>query len=486
MNSIAGTDTMVPADRNVVIDVLRAGALLCVVVGHWLMQGVFIDGAGDPHRLGLLGLAPWSHPLTWVMQVMPIFFLAGGYANGVSWRRARRRRITYGTWLHRRTRRLAWPLIPLVALWSAVTVLAEPLGLDPAWVRIAGRASLVPVWFLAAYLLVIALVPVTLRLWDRLGVASIVAGLVLAGAVDVVSLNGGGDALGAVNVLVVWTTMHQVGYAWLDGTLRGRRRGLLMLGASLTTLCLLVWAGPYGVSMVGLDGHGVDNTSPPRVTLLVLGLAQAAVAVLAERRVRQLASRRVVWSVTVLVASRLMTIYLWHLTVLGLLLGLAMWTGHGLTAVPDTAAWWRAVPGWLAVLAVATAVVTRCVEPFERVPLRWQLVPTWWALTEVLAVSAGAAALARWGLVPPADLPAWVLPSAVTVVVLVVARGGGRRGTQVDRAAGDLRPSTTAGPDPILATRPDPSEDDHDDPRLSARRPRSRPDGSAAPPRERG
>ncbi|MFK3632133.1 acyltransferase family protein, partial [Klebsiella pneumoniae] len=70
----------------------------------------------------------WTHPLTWVFQVMPIFFLVGGYSNGLSWRSARRKEIGYAEWLRTRLRRLGIPLIPLLLAWLAIGVVAVALG----------------------------------------------------------------------------------------------------------------------------------------------------------------------------------------------------------------------------------------------------------------------------------------------------------------------------------------------------------------------
>lgn len=415
-----------PAGRDRVIDLMRVGAILCVVVGHWLMQGVYIDDDG-PHRQGLLGLAPWTHPLTWLLQVMPIFFLVGGFSNALSWRRAASDGTTYGTWLYRRTRRLTSPLLPLLVFWSVVASVAGPIGLDRDWLRIAGKASLVPTWFLAVYLLVVALVPFTVWFWDRFGLASIVAGLMMAGVVDVVSLGADHRLVGVVNVVIVWATMHQVGYAWLDGALhRGNRRWWLVLG-SFTVLVALVWLGPYGVSMVGVDGFGVDNTNPPKVTLLLLGLWQAGIALLLERRLRALTARRRIWSITVLVESRLMTVYLWHLTALGILLGLSMWTGIGLHAVPDTADWWLALPWWLLVLVAATGLITWLMGRYELLPASQPTVPAVVSLTEVLLISTAIAALARYGLVLPGGHVLWYVPLAAALLLIGVARTSTRR-----------------------------------------------------------
>lgn len=414
-----------PAERDRVIDLMRVIALVCVVIGHWLMQGVYVDDDG-PHRDGMLGLAPWTHPLTWLLQVMPIIFLVGGFSNALSWRRARDG-TTYGAWLYWRTRRLTRPLLPLLVFWSAVASLAGLVGVNRDWLRIASKASLAPTWFLAVYLLVVALVPITLWVWDRIGLASIVAGLLLAGIVDIVSLAADNWLVGVLNILLVWGTMHQVGYAWLDGAMGGQAfRWWLALG-SFAALVALVWLGPYGVSMVGVDGFGVDNTDPPRVTLLLLGLWQVGVALVLERRLRAVTARRRVWVVTAAVESRMMTIYLWHLTALGLLLGLAMWTGSGLHAVPDTAGWWLALPLWLAVLAVTTGLITWSIGRYELPPGSRPDVPVVVSLAEALAMSAAIAALAHYGLVLPGGHVLWYLPLAAGLLLVGVARTSDRR-----------------------------------------------------------
>src|SRR5688572_13710689 len=66
-----------PREHDPVVDLVRGGALLVVVLGHWVMQGLYVGGDGDLHRDGLLGLATWTHPLTWVLQVMPVIFAVG-------------------------------------------------------------------------------------------------------------------------------------------------------------------------------------------------------------------------------------------------------------------------------------------------------------------------------------------------------------------------------------------------------------------------
>lgn len=239
-------DAATPESRNRVVDFLRAAAITVVVLGHWTLAAVYADGGGIlPH--GALQ-ARWTHPLTWVFQVMPIFFLVGGYSNGISLRSARRKNIGYAEWLRARLRRLGLPLIPLLMGWLVACVIALAAGMAPATLESGTQMALIPTWFLAAYLLVIALAPPCLWLWERFGLGSILVGLALAGVVDAISIGLESPLAGYPNYLLVWASFHQFGYAWLDGKLAGRARRAAMIVVGIIGLALLVGLGPYPVS----------------------------------------------------------------------------------------------------------------------------------------------------------------------------------------------------------------------------------------------
>lgn len=437
LDSLTHRADQVPADRNRVVDLVRALALLVVVLGHWVMQGLFVvEGpAGDLvlHRYGLLQIASWTHPFTWLLQVMPLFFLVGGYVNLRSWRTACAAGRSYGSWLAGRTGRLSRPVIPLLVFWTLMTPAAATLGLGEDWLRIAGRASLVPTWFLGVYVVVVALTPLAARLWDGLGVWSVTAGVLCAGLVDLASLRVGGDAglaLGALNALVVWATLHQVGFGWLDGSLRGPVRGvLLLLGGMLGAMVLVRW-GPYAVSMVGVSGFGVDNALPPRVTLLLVGLGQAGGVLLAEPLLARAAARRRVWIPVALLGSRAMTVYLWHLTVLGLLAAVSLWLGGlGLHARPGTGEWWWGRLPWFGLLAIATLAVVRLVGRFEEVrPVAELRVPARWPVLEVVSLCVVLGSAVVLGLADEGGAPRWWLPLLGVAVLLAVDRLARHRG----------------------------------------------------------
>ena len=70
---LAGTT---PTSRNRYVDFLRAASIIVVVLGHWLMAAPHMAPGGLEYNV-LLSEANWTHYLTWILQVMLIFFLVG-------------------------------------------------------------------------------------------------------------------------------------------------------------------------------------------------------------------------------------------------------------------------------------------------------------------------------------------------------------------------------------------------------------------------
>jgi peptidoglycan/LPS O-acetylase OafA/YrhL len=388
-----------PPDRNRYVDFLRALSILVVVVGHWLMAAPYLtaDGLEVTH---LLAAAPATQWATWLLQVMPLFFMVGGYANTRSWGSARRRGCSYAEWLRERLRRLLLPVMPLLLLWALAAWLAWRAGADPELLRLGSQAALVPTWFLATYVLIVALAPAALHAWRSWGWWSF-AGLAAAGAtVDLLSLGAGWEAVGWVNYLLVWGAVHQLGVAWSHDALGGLRRSLIWGGLGLAALALLVALGPYPVAMVGLDAAEVTNSQPPKVTLLALGLFQMGTALALEAPARRWLQRRRAWSATVAVNASIMTLYLWHLTALVAVTGLlVLLGGPGLGLVPTSAAWWTSRPLWLAVLTVATLPLLAVFGRFERPPADTRPAPSPWRSWLATALAcAGLGLLARHGI----------------------------------------------------------------------------------------
>jgi surface polysaccharide O-acyltransferase-like enzyme len=389
-----------PDTRNRYVDFLRAVSILAVVSGHWLIAAPYVSD-GKPHLGHMLGIDPRTQWLTFLFQVMPVFFIVGGYSNSASWEAARRSDLGYAHWLYARLRRLIGPVLPLLLAWVVLASVARRYDASPELIRLASQASLVPTWFLAVYMLVVLLVPATRAAWRRFGIASFWLLALAAVAVDLARFAGGWTWVGWTNYLFVWLAVHQIGYLWRDGRLAGAARALPWFVGGSLALVVLLGRFSYPLSMVGVPDEKVSNTLPPSLAMLALGAAQAGLLLSLEGPVRRWLRRSVPWTATVLVNGMIMTVYLWHLTVMILVIGLAVKLGGvGLTLAPGSAAWWSTRVIWMLLLAVALfpflAVFGRFERPritgAERLPGVWRLV------AGTLIVCAGLALLALAGI----------------------------------------------------------------------------------------
>jgi len=81
-------DTLVeatPTSRDRVVDLLRAASIGVVVLWHWSFSITQWNTNGALTMPNFIGDVPGLWALTWVMQVMPVFFLVCGYANLAGW-----------------------------------------------------------------------------------------------------------------------------------------------------------------------------------------------------------------------------------------------------------------------------------------------------------------------------------------------------------------------------------------------------------------
>ncbi|MDA7787955.1 acyltransferase [Sphingomonadaceae bacterium] len=344
---------MAPPERNRYVDFLRAFSILAVVIGHWLVAAPYIDSDGAVQGGHLLGILPWSQWLTWGFQVMPIFFLVGGFSNGMSWAATQKKRGNYSDWFASRVQRLINPVFPVLLVWGVIAFFGTVMGVERSIVRMATELALIPVWFLAVYLLVTALAPFTHRLWQRFGLASFFALVAGAIAIDLLTFVGGVPYINFLNFGFVWLAVHQLGYAWRDGHFDTTGKALLWFATGLLALAVLVGFGPYPVAMIGVPGAEITNSMPPTLALLALGVMQTGLALALQNPARRMLDKMSIWTGVVLMNGMIMTVYLWHLTAFVLVM-IAAWMmgGVGLEVVPGTAAWWLARPVWFALYIV--------------------------------------------------------------------------------------------------------------------------------------
>lgn len=389
-----------PDKRNRYADWLRAASIVVVVIGHWIMAAPTVESGVRFTLSDMLHVAPWTQWLTWIFQVMPIFFVVGGYANAASWESARASGQGYDAWLSRRLQRLVRPVVPFVLAWCALAFFARWAGLGQGIVRSGSQAAFVPTWFLAVYVIVIVLAPGMYDLWRRYGMASFWALVMGAAAVDTVSRMPGLDWVQWANYAFVWLAIHQLGYAWWDGTFSEPARALSFAMGGAAALIVLRGLASYPVSMVTVPGDTAANSAPPTLALLALGVAHTGLALAVEAPARRLLRREALWAVVVFINGVIMTLYLWHATVMVLVVGVAEWPGGiGLRFVPDTALWWATRIPWLLILLAGLAAFIALFGPFEAQPAApSKPPPAWRSVLGAVALCAGLIALSATGI----------------------------------------------------------------------------------------
>jgi len=356
---------LTPLDRNRYADLLRLGAIMVVVLGHWLVA-VVLRRDDELVAGSLLAFVPQAHWATWVVQVMPVFFFVGGYANAAAWGSARARGVGWADWVRRRARRLLRPVLPVVALWVPLAAVLGLIGVPGDLLQLASQVAFIPAWFLATYLVVVAAVPVTSALHRRFGFGA-VAGLIVAAIVVDLAHTGGVPLVGWANFLFVWGAIHQLGYLWYDQRLPSTPwQGLVLAGAAVALLVALVTVAGYPVSMVGVEGAERSNNSPPTIALIVLGLGQVGIIAALRGPAERWLARPAVWAKVAIGGSVAMTVYLWHMTAVAVLVALT----HPFGLWPVTASidgtWWALRPLWVGLLALVLALLVRLFARFER------------------------------------------------------------------------------------------------------------------------
>ncbi|WP_189708464.1 acyltransferase family protein [Streptomyces phaeofaciens] len=356
--------------RDRYVDFLRAWAILLVVLGHWLITGLVRRPDGTIVAPELLATVPWTQWLTLGFQIMPLFFLAGGYAAGGSWERARAAGGTAAGWVGQRAVRLLLP----TAVYSGLVLLAvgvcAAVGVDPGTLALVGWAMAMQFWFLPVYLLLSALTPVLYALHRRGGLG-VPFGMGVAGfgvGVLVVTVDGPyAEAVGALNHLLVWGVVYQLGFCWREGLLgRGRAVPAAMAAVGGAGFALLVGIGPFPVSLILVTGQDVSNTNPPSAAMLAWAVAQVGLALLVAPVLRRGLGRARVGRAVRGLGAASMTLYLWHM--LPVLVIAAAFYLTGLAPQPDygSAGWWVLRGPWLVVLGVVLAAVVRGLRPVER------------------------------------------------------------------------------------------------------------------------
>jgi fucose 4-O-acetylase-like acetyltransferase len=291
-----------------------------------------------------LDFYPWASWATWLLQIMPLFFVAGGAANARSWRATE---LAYAPWLWRRVARLmrpVWVYLLIMAPLSGLVSAVAPAGWSEPLLGLATQL----LWFVGVYVVVCALTPLMVRAHDSQALVAPVALLAGVALVDWVRIGVGIAPVGLLNFVLAWAFAAQLGLL-LDAGLLRRWRGAGTAVLAMSANLLLIGLGPYPISMVGgSPGERFSNMTPPSLALALHALALAGLAGAARPVLARLAEHATVWRAATAVNLTAMTLYLWHLPVLitlvatSHLLGLdrpVLWTADGPAPAPGYWAW---------------------------------------------------------------------------------------------------------------------------------------------------
>lgn len=362
----AVTTTAPPrASRDTGIDFVRALCVLGVVLLHSIMVGVTVDASGPVFANASDGTA-WIAPLSWILQVMPLFFVIGGFSGLLAYRRLRRRGGTAVSFVAGRLHRLLRPAVLTIAVVGVALAALTVAGVPADLIATAGFRYGQPLWFLGVFLLCQALLPLLAAAHDRAPFRTIAILALAAVTVDVLRAATGLEGLGFLNLAFVWMTLQQLGFFLADGRIDALRRRA-RAGAGFGALVLLAATFLTGVYSPDL----IWNINPPTSALLLVGVIHTSLLSLYRERLERFSRRPRVAAFTGFVTVRTMTIYLWHMPVLLLMAGItavyALTTGVALPAL-DSAGWWAGRPLWLVTALALSALVAVAFTRFEAQP----------------------------------------------------------------------------------------------------------------------
>lgn len=333
----------------------------------------------------------WLWPFTWLVQLAPVFFFAGGRANAAGWHEVRESGGGYRQYLAHRASWLLRPALVFVAVAVIVPMALELLGIPDGTNTAVVRIALHPLWLLAVYLLTVVATPVMLALRHR---AAKTTTACLLGFVVLSELGATWLGSSAPHYLAAF------GLALLAQQLafsRIPRRRTLVAGAfagaaGLALLCTLGGADPNLLGTPGAPPALAANALP----LLLLGTVQLSVLALLAKPLRALASRPALGSAVRFALRAPMSLYLAFLAAMLLVVAIVY-----LPDSPVDAVAWLARPRTLTALAMLAAPALIVFWWFERhsdgyAPLHLSQ-PEGWLAYAATALGVGFASLGLFG-----------------------------------------------------------------------------------------
>ena len=137
------------AERDPYADFLRSFSLLVVILWHWCFT-ILVWNDDGPYATNPLGFTSGLWIVTWLLQVMPLFFYIGAYVHLKSWERAAARGERLWRFALRQAKSLAIPSAALLVTWVILGIIVG-IVFDLDWMGRAVLMVLSPLWFVVAY-----------------------------------------------------------------------------------------------------------------------------------------------------------------------------------------------------------------------------------------------------------------------------------------------------------------------------------------------
>ncbi|MFD8498583.1 phospholipase A2 [Amycolatopsis sp. NPDC059657] len=259
----------------------------------------------------------WLWPVTWLAQLAPLFFFAGGHSNAAGWRKAG----GYREYLAHRASWLLRPALIFVVVTLVLPLAMELLDIPRGTTSTVLRIALHPLWLLGVYLLTVIATPPLLKVNQRAATLSLL-GLVILGELTASWLGSPLPRYAAALGLALLA--QQLAFA------RTRPSRLLLGGAVAVGLGGLVTAGVVNggpLTLLGSPGSPPALAAPAWAVLL-LGLAQFGLLGLFARPLARLGRRPEILRATRLALRAPMSLYLVFLAAMLLLIAIVYLPGR--------------------------------------------------------------------------------------------------------------------------------------------------------------
>ena len=375
-----------PTNRNRAVDFYRAAAMVAVAVGHWLGMVAILGDDGKLIGGNLLDFSPEYWWITWIGQVMPLFFFVGGFASATSLRSSERKGTPPADWIATRLHRMVTPAAALAAFWAVALLVGSAVG-GLGIVSVGAVGAAIPLWFLANYAIDTALAPFTFR-WFRSRPRLVVGALITIFALAETASFAGIPMVPQINWVIGWLGFQVAGFAWQDGRLPTGRT-LASLAAGFWALAVAaVSVGPWPAVMLHHGGLDHSPTHPPSTALILFGLAYSfTAAALAPAVTRWLERSTRAWKLTIGANSVAMSVYLWHMTAAVAVAAVAYAVDLIPALEPGTTPWWWTKISFLLANAVVLVVIVKRVAPIEQRALLGGATQWRWGTHSMIAVA---------------------------------------------------------------------------------------------------